>query len=106
MFSNPENPEKEFPTINCTTSSIEDLKFSIDDIQDAIDEIDKNSGTSDNDIPAAVLKKCKLHLSYPIFLIWEHSFKSGIIPPDLKLQNITPSFKKGDKSKASNYRPI
>ena len=34
------------------------------------------------------------------------SFETGIIPPDLKIANITPIFKQGDKMSMTNYRPV
>lgn len=38
--------------------------------------------------------------------IINESFTVGIFPEDLKLARITPIFKKGDKLKATNFRPI
>ena len=87
-------------------SLIGDIRFSPEDILDAIDEIDTNSSTTDNDVPALVLKECKTMLSYPIYLIWQTSFQNDIISGDHKDQVITPVFKEGDKSDAGNYRPI
>ena len=106
VFSDPNNTEKTIPSNVRTSARIGDIRFSPEDIIDAIDEIDTNSSTTDNDIPVLVLKECKTILSYPIYLIWQTSFQNGIIPSDLKAQVITPVFKKGDKSDAGNYRPI
>ena len=39
-------------------------------------------------------------------MMWQESFNIGIIPPALKMQYITPIYKKGDRTKAANYRPV
>ena len=75
-------------------------------IEKAIDELKPYSGTSVNDIPALVLKRCKHQVSYPIFCIWKKSMSTGKVPPALKVQYIAPIFKKGDKTKSANYRPV
>jgi len=38
--------------------------------------------------------------------IYQASLDTGIVPTDWRTANIVPIFKKGDKSKASNYRPV
>ena len=39
-------------------------------------------------------------------VIFVKSLSSGTLPMDWKLANITPVYKKGDRSKPANYRPI
>ena len=39
-------------------------------------------------------------------LIYQRSIDTGILPLDWKQANISPIFKKGERSKASNYRPV
>ena len=69
----------------------------------AIDKIDTYSACGEDDIPAMVLKNCKLKLSYPIMLIWRHS---GYIHQQYKNQIIAPVHKKNCKATPANYRPI
>ena len=78
----------------------------MDDVVEAIKELHPYSSTPDGDIPAKVLTKCKDTVSIPIFLLWSKSFRSGVIPPCMKTQYITPVYKKGDRTSAANYRPV
>jgi hypothetical protein len=39
-------------------------------------------------------------------MLFQASLKQGSVPSDWKSAMITPRFKKGDRSKASNYRPV
>ena len=68
--------------------------------------MNRDASSTDHDIPALILKECKNNISYPVFLIWKESFESEVIPEDIKIQSITPIFKKGDKSDPGNYCPI
>ena len=38
--------------------------------------------------------------------LFNKSLITGEVPPDWKLPNVTPIFKKGKKSSVSNYRPV
>ena len=82
------------------------MQFSANDISEAIKEHDPYSSTPDGDIPARILTKCRETLSEPIFLLWQDSFETGVIPPSMKTQFITPVYKKGDRTEAANYRPV
>ena len=42
----------------------------------------------------------------PLLCIFNLSMFDGIVPDKLKTAKVVPIFKKGDRSRASNYRPI
>ena len=52
------------------------------------------------------LKETVDSIAYPISLLFNKSLSEGKLPQDWKLANVTCIFKSGDKTKASNYRPI
>lgn len=89
-----------------STCFLETATFSSTDIIAAIKELDPYSATPDGDIPARVLLSCKEQIAIPLLMMWQESFNTGIIPPSLKMQYITPIYKKGDRTQAANYRPV
>ena len=108
MFSDPQNPHTKDTTTRLpkTSLSFDSFDFNETDIIEAIDEIDPQSSTSDNDIPAKIIKSCKNSLSKAFTILWKSSFESGSIPQWFKNQTIAPVYKKDSKLIPSNYRPI
>ena len=41
-----------------------------------------------------------------LYYLFARSLKTGIVPEDWKLANVTPVFKKGSRKLLKNYRPI
>ena len=84
----------------------EQLSFTHKDIIEAIDEITSNAAPGPDGIPPIVLKNCKEYLAEPIYIIWSHSFSSGIVPTYYKMSYIAPLYKKGSHALPANYRPV
>ena len=53
-----------------------------------------------------LLKNCADSYVVPITLIFRASLSSSQLPIQFRLANVTPLFKKGDKSVSRNYRPV
>ena len=83
-----------------------DFEFSKDDIVSALKELDPYSACPEDDVPAKVLTCCKDELAVPLFILWSESFKTGVIPSELKSQFVTPVYKKDDRTDPANYRPV
>ena len=48
----------------------------------------------------------KDQIKHPLYLLFKKSLHETTIPEDWKLATVTPIFKKGNRSKAENYRPV
>lgn len=67
----------------------------------------KNIHTVGHDeIPVITLKKVAEEISAPLTHIINLCFEKGIFPKELKISEVRPIYKKGDKSLPQNYRPI
>ena len=82
------------------------ILISEEDVTQAIDKLKVNKSPGPESIYPRVLKECKNNLVKPLVYIFNKSLETGEIPNEFKLANVTPIFKKGDKSEPGNYRPI
>ena len=57
-------------------------------------------------IPGKILKLCAHELAEVYTILFQASLNQGLVPDDWKEADVVPLFKKGDKAKAENYRPI
>ena len=65
-----------------------------------------HKSTGPDDISSRFLKEMAEPLTLVLTLIFLASLNQGKAPDDLKGANVSPIFKKGDKSQPANYRPV
>ena len=79
---------------------------SISEIEYEIGKLNLNKITSYDDIPAKILYKNRDIVSPFVNRIYDNAKNSCNFPTPLKLGNVTPVHKKGEKTNMENYRPI
>ncbi|KAK2167742.1 hypothetical protein NP493_1264g00008 [Ridgeia piscesae] len=67
---------------------------------------DPNKACGPDGISPRLLKIVAEEVTPALTLLFRNSYQTGTLPLDWKLAHITPVFKKGERYKAENYRPI
>jgi len=65
-----------------------------------------DKATGADDISPRLLTEIKEDICHPLTIIFQKSLRSGEVPHDWKLANVSPIYKKDKHSEPSNYRPI
>ena len=68
--------------------------------------LSQHKATGPDEISTKFLKEMAAPVTPALTLIFQASLNQGQTPEDWKLANVSPIFKKGDKSKPANYRPV
>lgn len=76
------------------------------EIRQIIDAIPNKKSTGPDSIPIALVKECKDLLSPILSILINRSVEEGFFPNELKKAEVVPIFKKGERNKIENYRPI
>ena len=75
-------------------------------VQKLLQNLNPHKASGPDNIPSRLLKETAAEIALASTLLFQSSLQQGEVPEDWKLANVTPLFKKGDKTDASNYRPI
>ena len=86
--------------------SLETITIDPKGVQKLLSKINPSKASGPDQIPNLVLKECALEISPAVTILFQTSLNSGKLPDDWKNANIAPIFKKGDRHKAENYRPV
>ena len=90
-----------------TEATMEELgNINRDSVRVHLKQLKPNKAEGPDEVYARILKECENELSIPLAIIFSRSLFETKIPLDWKRANVVPIFKKGDKSKVGNYRPV
>ena len=92
--------------IDFTNDAFYDFSFDKLTIYNHLKQINPNKSQGPDKIGGLVIKNCAISISLPLSILFNISYRTGIIPAEWKTANIVPVHKKGDKSSINNYRPI
>ena len=86
--------------------AMDHINVTCDGVLKLLQSLDIKKATGPDTLPARLLKEFADEISPILTYIFQKSLDSGIIPSDWREANISPIFKKGDRSVPSNYRPV
>lgn len=84
------------PPINITINGVEKL----------LNNLNPNKASGPDNIPIKIMKQTSKQTAPILTTIFQKSMDTGNIPSDWLKANIVPIYKKKDRTRASNYRPV
>ena len=94
------------PFLDRLAPFMEDIVVTKEGVTKLLKGLNPSKALGPNELHPRVLKELAIELG-PIFAhLFQQSIDSGDIPKEWTLANISPLFKKGDRSLACNYRPV
>ena len=94
------------PKVSTSDPVITELTLSEHGVELTLKSLDINEATGPDGIPAKLLKEIASIIAPSLCKLFNKSLHLGAVPEEWKLANVVPVFKKEDKSKTENYRPI
>lgn len=86
--------------------SINDLHFDVESVSKVLAKLRPDKSMGPDGLAPMLLIETRDLISYPLYLLFNKSIKDTVIPDDWKQASVTPIFKKGNRNKAENYRPV
>ena len=83
-----------------------EIKVSREGVLKLLLDLKENKASGPDKVPSRILKVAAEPISHCLQLLFTASLHTGKVPSDWKQANITPVFKKGERFKALNYRPV
>lgn len=93
-------------TCGAPQPTIAPLQINEKGVMKLLEKLKPSKAPGPDGIPNRLLKELAQELAGPLTLLFNQSIKEGEVPKDWKKANIAPIYKKDDKHKASNYRPV
>ena len=95
----PQLPPTSFPPIP-------NITVSVSGVTKLLSDLNPHKATGPDGIPARILKVAAEEIAPALSIIFQKSLETGEIPSSWLRANVSPIFKKGNRTDASNYRPV
>ena len=95
-----------YPSFSFTENSITSIVLSQEDVLAALQNLNLTKSQGPDNSPPMIMKECANELAPSLCMLLKEFIALGKLPLDWKTANITPVFKKGDKSLIAIYRQI
>lgn len=89
-----------------STPDMPDIKVTTHGVEDLLKNLKVHKATGPDNVPARILKECSTAVAPILQKLFQKSLNSGTVPDDWRKANVSPVFKKGDRTLPSNYRPV
>lgn len=106
VFSNPDGDFDGTLPISTVRDTLSHVLITEEGILKLFENLCVTKATGPDNIPATFLKSFAKELTPSYRLLFQASIDQGKVPDDWKAANVTPIFKKGDRNKPENYRPV
>uniref|UniRef100_A0A0P4VVU6 Reverse transcriptase domain-containing protein n=1 Tax=Scylla olivacea TaxID=85551 RepID=A0A0P4VVU6_SCYOL len=94
------------PTPQSRGTTLPDFTITESEILSVTKSMNVNKTPGPDKISPRLLKEARNELVKPLTILFNKTLLAGKVPHEWKLANVTPIFKKGNKSLPANYRPI
>ena len=75
-------------------------------VQKLLKELNPHKATGPDEVPSRILKIGAEELASALVKLYQYSIDTGEVAQEWRDANVVPIFKKGDRHKPSNYRPV
>ena len=82
------------------------IKVSVDGVLKLLEELNTQKAPGPDGLTPKILKECAKNVAPLLQQIFQRSLDTGDLPDDWKQANVSPIFKKGNRSDPANYRPV
>ncbi len=102
-----QEPVGDLPTLRGESyPSMPNINITCAGVQKLLSQLNPHKAMGPDKIPPLVLKELSHTIAPILTSIFRKSLQTGVTPDDWRLANVSPIYKKGEKYKASNYRPV
>ena len=89
-----------------TVAEVTVAEVTVAEVEKLLRNIDPSKSTGSDGIPGIVLKQSATVLAPSLQRIFNISLRTGHVPRLFKVSRVSPLYKGGDRSSATNYRPV
>ena len=106
-FTIEDTPPPHIELIKQAKETLEEIKISVTEVRTLLKELDPHKAPGPDKIATFILKECAEELATPLAYIFESSLRTGEVPIEWRIADIIAIYKKkGDRTRAKNYRPV